>query len=168
MLANFNFRINYYIECGLKIYFDKINEFHIQIMVNNLLPNFEEEANIKDTNRVITIELNQLSLIFFLTIYCFAVSLFVFILEIIIFYAKNYKRKNNKTKRLINSLDLGIYNKKDKNKKSTQSKKNDQNKESDQNKKSDKNEKNNQDKKSDHNKESDLNEKSDQDKKRIN
>ena len=105
-----------------------MNGFHVPIMINNLVPNFEEEVNIKDTNRIITIELNQLSLIFFLTIYCFGVSLFVFILEIIIYYAKNYKHINNKTKRLINSLDLSIYNKKDKkNKNSDQSKKSDQN-----------------------------------------
>ena len=121
MLTNFNIRTKYYIESGLEIYFEKAAEFYVPIMVNNLQPNFEEEVNIKDKNRIITIELNQLSLIYFLTIYCFAVSLFVFILEIIIYYAKNYKRINNKTKRLINSLDLRIYNKKDKkNKKSDQ------------------------------------------------
>ena len=121
MLTNFNIRTKYYIESGLEIYFEKATEFYIPILINNLQPNFKEESNFKDKNRIITIELNQLSLIYFLTIYCFAVSLFVFILEIIIYYAKNYKRINNKTKRLINSLDLSIYNKKDKKNKKTNS-----------------------------------------------
>ena len=156
MLTNFNIRTKYYVEAGLNIYFDKINEFHVQIMVNNLQPNFEEEVNIKNKKQIITIELNDLSLIFFLTIYCFGISLFVFILEIIIYYAKNYKRINKKAKTLVNPLDLSIYNKKNKKNKSNQSKKNDQNKKSDQNGISDQNKK------------SDKNEKNDQDKKRIN
>ena len=125
MLTNFNIRTKHYVEAGLNIYFDKINEFHIQIMVNNLQPNFEEEVDIKDKKRIIIIELNDLSLIFFLTIYCFGISLFVFILEIIIYYAKNYKRINDKTKKLINSLDSSVYSKKDKkNKKNYQNKRN--------------------------------------------
>lgn len=114
MLTNFKFRTKYYIEAGLKIYFEKIGEFHIPIMITNLLPNFEQEVKIKNTNGIITIKLHELSLIFFLTIYSFAVSLFVFILEMIIYYAKNYKRINNKTKRLIYSLDRVFTTKKNK------------------------------------------------------
>ena len=70
-------------------------------MITHLQPNFERDANIKNTNGIVTIKLNELSLIFFLIIYCFAITLLIFILEFIINYAKNYRIINNKNKQLI-------------------------------------------------------------------
>ena len=70
-------------------------------MITKLQPNFERDANIKNTNGIVTIKLNELSLIFFLIIYCFAITLLIFILEFIINYAKNYRIINNKNKQLI-------------------------------------------------------------------
>ena len=88
LTTNFNFRTKHYIESGLKVYWEKINEFQTPIMIYKFHPNFEEEANIKNKDSIIAIELNDLSLIFFLIIYCFTFTLFIFILEILIFALK--------------------------------------------------------------------------------
>ena len=63
-------------------------------MIYKFHPNFEEEANIKNKDSIIAIELNDLSLIFFLIIYCFTFTLFIFILEILIFRIKIHKLSN--------------------------------------------------------------------------
>ena len=86
---NSNFRTKHYIESGLRVYWEKITDFHTPIMILSLQPNFEQEVNIKNKNGIITIQLNNMSLIFFLIIYCFAFTIFVLILEIFFFLIFN-------------------------------------------------------------------------------
>ena len=86
ILDNCNFRSKRYTECGLRVYWLKINQFALLIFMKSFLPNFVEMLDLKNTNDKITLELNDLSSLFFNSIYCLLITLTVFIYEITIFF----------------------------------------------------------------------------------
>ena len=89
----FNFRSKHWVEAGLRVYWFKVNQFTIPILFASFVPNFDELADMNNKNDKTTIELNDLSLIFFFWISFLAIALIVFILELLNFYFKVYYQK---------------------------------------------------------------------------
>ena len=85
LLFDFNFRSKHWIESGQRIYWLKVNKIIIPLAVALIEPNFNEIFDIKDSSKKITININDLSFIFFILICCLTISLVVFILEILLF-----------------------------------------------------------------------------------
>ena len=86
----FNFRSKHWVEAGFRVYWFKVNQFTIPILFASFVPNFDELADMKNANDKTTIELSDLSLIFFFLISFLANALIVFILEFSTFNFKIY------------------------------------------------------------------------------
>ena len=67
--------------------------------MNSLFQNFDEYFNLKKSNDKIAFNSNDLSLLFIILIYFLAITLSVFILEILIFFVNNYTLLPNYSER---------------------------------------------------------------------
>ena len=86
LFFDFNFRSKHWVESEQRVYWQKVNQIIIPLLTTLIEPNYNELYDIKNTREEITININDLSFIFFILICCLIISLVVFILEISMFF----------------------------------------------------------------------------------
>ena len=85
LFFDFNFRSKHWVESGHRVYWQKVNQILIPLLITLIDPNYNEIFNTKDSNKKITININDLSFIFIILICCLIISLVIFIIEILLF-----------------------------------------------------------------------------------
>ena len=85
LFFDFNFRSKHWVESGHRVYWLKVNKIIIPLAVAFIEPNFNEIFDINASSKKVSININDLSFIFFISICCLIISLVVFILEILMF-----------------------------------------------------------------------------------